>query len=781
MAIILENAHASLVIQPEQATYGFYSQADERALTDLRVSVSAFRHGRLFTSLTDDWGIYTYDTNGSDLLTLVLGPDEHKLQYTLEFHLLPAVCAFTLKLRISNQGPAPVFLEKISLAKKIARARTTPDTFLGIHGSNIKDRLLLSNGWQSWSPTRVYRHGMMQFRSAFPPMIAPMVEYPGTMAGLRDYEFVSDGFGVIGDSAKGCAVVAGFLSQTQYFGSVGINLSAGKPNLVEVWESGEATRLDSDHQVVTDPLYFELTALDDNKVIDHYYHCLSQQTNARVPAGSPAGWCSWYQFGQNINETTLLENLNHAKANQATLPIQLFQIDDGFETKVGDWFSLKPGFENGLGALSDAIRENGYQPGLWLAPFIIENGTKLIRDHPDYLLRGLNGQPVNAGYGWNGMAKALDMTHPGAFDYVMTVIDTAVRDWKFPYLKLDFLYAAALRGRRMDARKSGAQVLTESMQAIRKVAGEDVFLLGCGMPLLSGAGLVDGMRVSADVAPSWEPKFLRMKSVFKKELTMPAARNALINDIMRANMHHKLWLNDPDCLILRDVKGLSDHEAEMLVTVIAMTGGNTLLSDHLPDLSAERRRWFEWLLPLIDQPCQVLDYWTGDPPELLKLNLTSAAGDYHLLACLNWKDKSREVELSPSTFELQAGQYWVRDIWKRLNRKTTVDQSLWLGKLEKRSALLLAVRPVTHAVTYLGSDLHISSGLGIASVEHEPGKVNFTINLGRQASGAIDIFSERPIVQAVSSQGAILPEKLSDDVYRFPIQIEKSDRLTLSY
>ena len=37
--------------------------------------------------------------------------------------------------------------------------------------------------------------------------------------------------------------------------------------------------------------------------------------------------------------------------------------------------------------------------------------------------------------------------------------------------------------------------------AIRRGAGDDAFLLGCGAPLGPRVGVVDGMRIGADVAP----------------------------------------------------------------------------------------------------------------------------------------------------------------------------------------------------------------------------------------------------------------------------------------
>ena len=48
-------------------------------------------------------------------------------------------------------------------------------------------------------------------------------------------------------------------------------------------------------------------------------------------------------------------NLQTILDQQETLPIQLVQIDDGFEIQVGDWFTFKPEFPNGVEPLAEEI------------------------------------------------------------------------------------------------------------------------------------------------------------------------------------------------------------------------------------------------------------------------------------------------------------------------------------------------------------------------------------------------------------------------------------------
>src|SRR6202011_5884205 len=82
------------------------------------------------------------------------------------------------------------------------------------------------------------------------------------------------------------------------------------------------------------------------------------------------------------------------------------------------------------------------------------------------------------------------------------VLRTVCEDWGFEYVKLDFVYAAAMRGRRYDPNTTGVEAYRRGMQALRRIVGER-FILGCGAPLVPSVGLVDGMRIGSDVAAVW--------------------------------------------------------------------------------------------------------------------------------------------------------------------------------------------------------------------------------------------------------------------------------------
>jgi alpha-galactosidase len=67
-----------------------------------------------------------------------------------------------------------------------------------------------------------------------------------------------------------------------------------------------------------------------------------------INAKPAIGWTSWYYYYTNISEKIIEENLNAFVQNK--VPIEIFQIDDGWQKAVGDWLHFDKKFPNGLTA-----------------------------------------------------------------------------------------------------------------------------------------------------------------------------------------------------------------------------------------------------------------------------------------------------------------------------------------------------------------------------------------------------------------------------------------------
>jgi alpha-galactosidase len=207
---------------------------------------------------------------------------------------------------------------------------------------------------------------------------------------------------------------------------------------------------------------------------------------------------------------------------------------------------------------------------------------------------------------WGGWALALDTTHPGVLDH-LTATFAALAAQGFDYHKVDFLYAAALPGRRHDPAMTRAQALRAGLAAVREGIGDDAFLLGCGCPFAPAVGLVEAMRVSPDVAPWWAPQRIRPGM----EEASSCARQAVVTSLLRAPLHRRLWINDNDCLLLRPSgTGLEPWQRRVLAAAVAGGGGFTLVSDDLSLYGPDEWALLESVVaaaPAGDTPLDLID------------------------------------------------------------------------------------------------------------------------------------------------------------------------------
>lgn len=161
------------------------------------------------------------------------------------------------------------------------------------------------------------------------------------------------------------------------------------------------------------------------------------------------------------------------------------------------------------------------------------------------------------------------------------MIKTIVHEWGFQYLKLDFLFAACIRGgthHNMDLTR--AEVLKYGMKVIKEEAGNNVILSGCGMPISAGIGFIDIMRVGPDTAPVWT----KLSGTFFQTGAMLGARNSIRNFLTRSLMNKTLWINDPDCIMMRKKKTkLNLYQRMTQINAIILAGGTLLYSDYFPE------------------------------------------------------------------------------------------------------------------------------------------------------------------------------------------------------
>ena len=291
-----------------------------------------------------------------------------------------------------------------------------------------------------------------------------------------------------------------------------------------------------------------------------------------------AGYSSWYNRYQNISESNVIGDLEGC--TRALRKGDLFQIDDGWETAVGDWLecdSVK--FPHGMKYMTDAIHNKGFKAGLWLAPFAAQANSSLVTNHPDWLFKH-NESPWVDGCNWGGY-YGLDIDNTEVLEYLESTFMKVFSEWGFDLVKLDFLYAVAPFGTEDETR---AERMGRGMKLLRKLCG-DHLILGCGVPLMPSFGIVDYMRIGCDVGLDWDNTFY-MRWINRERVS---TKQSLENTVNRFPLNGRAFLNDPDVFFLRDNNiRLTNDEKKILYTTNASHSGILLCSDNMSDYTEDK-------------------------------------------------------------------------------------------------------------------------------------------------------------------------------------------------
>lgn len=312
----------------------------------------------------------------------------------------------------------------------------------------------------------------------------------------------------------------------------------------------------------------------------------------KADAPSAIGWTSWYYHYADIDEKLIEDNLNAYTENE--LPIDIFQIDDGYQQAVGDWLITNKKFPSGMKTLADKIHAKGFKAGIWLAPFVAAKKSELFKKQPDWFIKKPNGKHLMVAKNviWKGPYYALDIYHPEAREYIKKVIKTILRNWNYDLIKVDFLFAACLQPRHDRTR---GQIMYDGMRLLHEAAGEDKLILGCGVPLASAFGLVDYCRIGNDAHTGWELKPLKKLHAHER----PSTWSTLTNSVNRHVLNGRFFQNDPDVYLLRNKKcKLSERQKKTMFLLNNLFGEVLFTSDDIREYDSLQMQLYKSAFPV---------------------------------------------------------------------------------------------------------------------------------------------------------------------------------------
>ncbi len=431
-------------------------------------------------------------------------------------------------------------------------------------------------GYQSWTVTKEYTKNDIMRGSIKLANIHPKLKHISTMTSderITDYsekpgEFHSHGYTYVrnNDFVK----LWGSLSENTGYTYFKVKMNNNYFSI----RKDALGKFVTDTWKVFDVVYFEGTY---DEVFDKYFELMRMPETRK---GAMSGYTSWYNYFQDINEEIILRDLNGL--DPAKEDVSIFQIDDGYETFVGDWLDPNPArFPNGMKYIADKIHEKGYKAGIWLAPFSCQKISRIAKEHPDWLVQDDNGAPLQGVLAWGG-AYILDIYNEEVRNYLREVFNTVLNDWGFDMVKLDFLYSQCIYPRNGKCR---GEIMREAMEFLRELVG-DKLLLGCGVPMSACLGLVDACRISCDVDLTYKGKIYNFLQVSNEILS---AQHAINNSIFRRHLNGRAFMNDPDVFFLRNNNLKFTEEQKLLLAKINNLCGNVLfVSDNAGDYDAKQ-------------------------------------------------------------------------------------------------------------------------------------------------------------------------------------------------
>lgn len=205
---------------------------------------------------------------------------------------------------------------------------------------------------------------------------------------------------------------------------------------------------------------------------------------------------SWPAYGPGIDQEKIEREV---EAGQGI--IDTYIIDDGWEDIRGSLTINKKKFPN-LAGLALEMRRLGIKPGLWVAPFILNQEAANLFPK-EWFMKDSNGNPLKMPIPLGQSTDkpiALDISLPEVRKYIVDKFKEFAR-LGFDVFKADFL-SAPFMGPLQNTDKTVVeyyrQIFQEIREGIRADSNKEIEVIGCGAPIIESIGLFEGFRFTGD-------------------------------------------------------------------------------------------------------------------------------------------------------------------------------------------------------------------------------------------------------------------------------------------
>ena len=514
---------------------------------------------------------------------------------------------------------------------------------------------------------------------------------------------------------SGRSFIAGFLTSERAYTQVVIERREGAPENAFDLLSAECVYdppVEVPHQGRLESEIFYVSIAETNPLVglDRFGKALAVWNLVRDERPfMPHGWDSRSSsLSRDINETVLLANLDIIDKHLKRYGWSHFAIGAGWERASGDWEPNPERFPHGLKPLADEIHRRGMTAGLWIAPFLVAREAPIAREHPEWM-----AAPNDAGRMLIGTDHSiLDVTAPGAYEYVRDLCRKIGGDWGFDALmETDSVYPLMLAEKYHNPGLTRIEALRLGMKALREGLGDQGFIMSATPQPVTGVA-ADGIRAGRHTAPVWRADNLAGNWGCVETLT---------NTIRRFHFSPHLYVPDPDCAFfghedtrqrweVQSQPKLTPDQSLAWLTGAALTGGAVKIGDAFTSLTPQEIEILRKLLPSVERPAKPIDLFQEASPAIWSLPMKGEAGEWHILGLFNWDEsQAKTISVLFETLGLDPGRYYtVYDFWQEQYHGTAqgrLDMAIPPGAVR-----LLGLRRFEDRPMFLATDRHFTQG-----------------------------------------------------------------------
>lgn len=377
----------------------------------------------------------------------------------------------------------------------------------------------------------------------------------------------------------------------------------------------------------------------------------------------PVGWSSWDYYFSAVSLNDLIENMEAIRADaQLSEQIKVIELDMGWEHVWGEW---QPNyrFPGGLERVVAEVTARGFVPGIWTAPICAQSLSHTALRHPEILVKNAHGDPQPS---LESNHFIVDPTHPAGEAFLREVFSRLHRIG-FRYFKVDFVNDLTRNHRYHDPLAGPYDAMRALFRIIRECVGGESHVLGCSLPAEAGANVADSGRIGIDIHNQW-------------------SHVEWVCDFLQWTwwLHRRVWINDADFLVVRgrdtsaeaetNVMNPNAHnpspprwrsgpvfaldEARTWASMVALSGGNVILSDRVSMLNAAAHSLVQKVLAPTGVAAVPLDLCDDAHASLWLQRMAQ----YTRLTVINWRDEAvtRELDLQAWTGDAPAH---LRELW----------------------------------------------------------------------------------------------------------------------